>query len=84
MSKKQRVLVCYDYGMGGLWAIINADDAAEVAAKYPWLTVFNQRPPWMSDEEYNDIASSAAFDIDQPLSGWLLTAANEHRASPRP
>ena len=75
------VLVCYDYGMGGVWAIFTAGSPGEVSAKYPWLTVFDERPDWMSDEQYKDIACSASFDINQPLSGWLLTAANEHTGS---
>jgi len=77
--QKTSILVCYDYGMGGLWAVIFAREPADVSAKYPWLTVFEHRPEWMSDDEYADIAAGAAFDIDQPLSGWLLTAANEQR-----
>ena len=76
---KAPILVCYDYGMGGLWAVIAANGPAEVRNKYPWLTVFENRPRWMSDEQYADISARATFDIDQPLSGWLLTAAIEQR-----
>jgi hypothetical protein len=67
-------LVCYDYGMGGNWAVIYSDSEARLAQKYPWLKVFGQRPPWMTDQDYDSILSTQAFDVDEPLTGWLLTA----------
>ena len=76
---KSQILVCYDYGMGGVWGVIEANDANDVIAKYPWLTVFARRPSWMSDEQYADIAATSTFDIDQPASGWLLAAARERQ-----
>ena len=74
---KLPILVCYDYGTGGLWAVMAAAGPDQIRAKYPWLKVFTERPTWMSEAEYADLAANAAFDIDQPLSGWLLTAARE-------
>jgi hypothetical protein len=77
---KQPILVCHDYGTGGVWAVVLANSAAEVKRKYPWLATFEERPQWLSQEEYEAIASTQVFDIDDAPSGWLLTAVQEHGA----
>lgn len=75
---KRPVFICNDYGMGGVWAVVLANDPSDVKSKYPWLTTFETRPGWMSEEEYRAIASTQTFDIDEAPHGWLLTAALEH------
>ena len=32
-------LVVYDYGMGALWAVVLADSADEITARYPEITI---------------------------------------------
>jgi hypothetical protein len=36
---KRLFLVSYDYGMGGVWAVINARTAEEIQQKFPALSV---------------------------------------------
>jgi hypothetical protein len=68
---KKSYLVVYDYGSGGVWAIINAHSKDEIARKYPMLNVHDERPNWMSDEHFKQVASARTFDIDDAPTGWL-------------
>jgi hypothetical protein len=70
MMKKHH-LVVYDYGSGGVWAIINARCEAEIIQKYPALAILQSRPLWMTDENYKEVASNRTFDIDDPPDEWL-------------
>jgi hypothetical protein len=77
MNMKESFLVLYDYGTGGVWAVINARSPKEIAEKYPMLSVQEKRPNWMTDDEYENIAAVLTFDIDDPPTGWLLAATKE-------
>lgn len=43
-------LVCYDYGMGGLWWLVRAPDRAAILARRSDLHVLDERPPWIRGE----------------------------------
>ncbi len=47
----QKYLFCHDYGMGGLWLYINANDPYEVIRRYPYLTYIKDKPPWLYEME---------------------------------
>ena len=49
MSTKTAFLVVHDYGMGGVWAVIRAENAQDVSGKYPELESVSERPGWMDD-----------------------------------
>ncbi len=68
---KTEFLAVYDYGMGGVWAVISARSAEEVTRKYPDLQVVEGRPGWMTDKDYDGIMRTSRFDIDDAPSGWL-------------
>ena len=76
-SDKQRYLVVYDYGMGGVWAVIAARSREEIFGKYPALSVLDTRPAWMSDEFYENICARNSFDIDDEPRGWLADYSRE-------
>ena len=42
--------VAYDYGMGGLWAVMIAPSPDAIAAVYPELVVVEERPTWLDDQ----------------------------------
>jgi hypothetical protein len=48
--EKRSYLVCYDYGTGGLWAVVLARSAEEIDRDYPELIIVPKRPkprnPW--------------------------------------
>ena len=47
--KIKSFLCCYDYHhAGGIWVLINATSKIEIENKYPKLSVFQDRPEWMS------------------------------------
>ena len=67
---KKRFLVVYDYGMGGVWALIMARSKEEILEKYPDLTIVDERPSWMSDD-YFERLTTKTYDIDDEPEGWL-------------
>lgn len=60
----QSYLVVYDYGQGGLWAFVIASSPEEITSRYPAVTVWDEPPSWMSEEELADIARATTIDID--------------------
>jgi hypothetical protein len=69
---KQRFLVCYELPrMSGLWGVMDARSKAEIHALYPELAIVDERPDWMSDDDYRHTAKVSHLDIDDPPSGLL-------------
>ena len=68
---KQEFFVVYDYGQGGLWAILRAESAEQVRRKYPGVEVFEGRPPMLDDATVSSIRRAGVRDIDDPPGGWL-------------
>jgi len=64
--------VAYDYGMGGLWAILIAPSADAITEKYPELVVAPERPPWMDDDRFEQLRGEPLRLDDPPLG--ILTA----------
>jgi hypothetical protein len=42
-------LVCYDYGMGGLWGVLIAASEGAIRATYPELEIATSLPKWMDE-----------------------------------
>jgi hypothetical protein len=63
-------LVAYDYGQGGLWAVLIAPSADAITAKYPELEVVADRPQWMDDELWERLHGEPLW-LDDPPSGIL-------------
>jgi len=61
---KQPFLTVYDYGSGGIWAVMRSPDRTSIERKYPILDVFDERPLWMSEDLYAKIAERTLYDID--------------------
>ena len=66
---KQRFLVVYDYGQGGVWAVVEADRREHIAERCPELQIFEERPAWMTEERAARLRAEA-IDLDRP-SGLL-------------
>jgi hypothetical protein len=62
-------LVVYDYGMGGLWALVAAESADSIIAKFPELAVVSERPDWLDDKQYQRLER---LDLDSPKPEGLL------------
>ena len=74
-------LVAYDYGMGGLWAVLIAPSQEAIEAKYPELGVAPDRPHWMDDQRYEKLRSEPLW-LDDPPSGILVALVSARRPKP--
>lgn len=74
---KQRFLVCYDYGMGGLWAFIYARFSEEVLEKYPELFIAYEKPRWLDEKQAVNIELLESHDIDGEPFGVLRVIIEE-------
>jgi hypothetical protein len=55
---RQHVAV-YDYGMGGIWVLIEAESPEAVESRCSWLRVVRiGDPPWITPKKYREIAQS--------------------------
>lgn len=77
---RSEFLVLYDYGQGGLWALVRADSANQVRQRFPEVRVFDERPTIVSDEMLGVIRAAGAVDIDGPMTGWLAELESERPA----
>jgi hypothetical protein len=75
----QKFLVGYDYGMGGLWAMVDADTKEEITRKYPELTVVLERPKWMSAEHYEDLLAKRHYFIKDAPEGVLAVVVSDRQ-----
>ena len=71
MLKPGEFLVCYDYGMGGLWGVLVAPSASAISARYPELVVVETRPDWMGEGELRGLRETPLWLDDDPPQGLL-------------
>jgi len=73
-ESKEAFLVVDDYGMGGIWFIVFAENEDQVHERLPSVKVWpsGTRPDWMSGEVFAEVARGRTFDIDNlPTSAWM-------------
>jgi hypothetical protein len=80
---KQRFLVCYDYGMGGRWGYVLAESPEDVAAKFPELTIVDEEPSWMTDEDRKRFDRDVEDIDDAKPPSILTTILIERMRSPK-
>jgi len=68
---RREFLVLYDYGQGGSWALVRADSAGQVRARYPEVRVFDEWPAMVSAEMLDAIRAAGVTDVEGPATGWL-------------
>jgi hypothetical protein len=71
-TPKKTYLAAHDYGMGGIWMLIDAESAQQIESTYPDVKVVDTRPSWLTDEIFARIKAHSHFDIDAPA-GYLLS-----------
>jgi hypothetical protein len=64
-------LVGYDYGMGGLWAIVTASSEDEITTRYPELGIAKRRPSWMPAGDYRRLMARERHHINDEPTGVL-------------
>ncbi len=75
-SPKQTFLAVHDYGMGGVWLLIDAESVSRVRAKFPKLIVYEDRPSWMTTAMKEEYVADCEhnwyhWDVDAQPTGWL-------------
>jgi hypothetical protein len=70
---RREFLVCYDYGSGGVWAYLSAESRAQVAEQYPELTIIDEPPAWLTNDEDRPIRERMTVDIDDDANEFLLS-----------
>jgi hypothetical protein len=70
-TPRDSVLVCYDYGTGGLWGVLMAPSRESIHAMYPELDIADEPPPWMSAERHRDLLGEPLWLDEEPPQGLL-------------
>jgi hypothetical protein len=70
-------LVCYDYGMRGLWGVLMAPSDVAIKVKYPELVIANGPPPWMSREQFHGMEEEPLWLDDDPPQGLLAALVSD-------
>lgn len=70
--------VLYDYGQGGLWAILVAESAEQVRGRFPQLQVFEEAPAVLAPAVLDKIRQSGVFRLDDLAPGWLADLAESN------
>jgi hypothetical protein len=74
-------LVLYDYGQGGLWALVRADSADQIRERWPQLEVYDRRPAIMDDRLYAEVCGRGIRNLDSLDADWFAGLARA--ADPR-
>jgi hypothetical protein len=70
--KVSEFVVLWNYGQGGLWAIIEAESAEKIRGRFPQIEVCDAQPPTLSAEAVARIRAQGVQSIDShPMKGWL-------------
>lgn len=64
LSDKIEHLVCYNYGRVACGGVFLARSPREITTVYPDLTVIDERPKWMTEEDYERLRDRELHDID--------------------
>lgn len=68
-------IVGYDYGTGGLWALVVAGYPEEITARYPIVRVFTERPAWMTADDLQELRDTDFHRITDEPRGVLAGPA---------
>ena len=74
--------VLYDYGQGGLWAVVRADSAAQIVGLYPPLQVFELPPESLDHVSIDRILKAGIQEVEQPRLEWMQDLLRTNPAMP--
>ncbi len=80
---KRRFLVVFDYGQGDAWAFVDAESGEQIVRRYPELRAYEERPPNISAERYEELlsADSRKFGDIEDDDFWLFKALRSGRGT---
>jgi hypothetical protein len=67
----------YDYGQGGIWAVVEAISRELIADRFPELQIFERAPAWMDEQTIARIEGET-LSIEAP-SGLLADIVRQRR-----
>jgi hypothetical protein len=67
----QSFIVAYDYGMGGLWGVLDAPSESAIREVYPELAVVHKQPAWMTDSQLERMKKNERYNLNDPPHGML-------------
>jgi hypothetical protein len=70
-GSKREFLVVYDAGMSDIWGRVLARSKAEIRRRFRGLEIYEGRPGWLSEANYDSIPESKRQDIDGPVKEWF-------------
>jgi len=68
-------LCCYDYGTGGIWLYLEAEDTATITARYPQLIAMERAPAWWTPEL--EAYTRANNPADPKWQAWLANLSKD-------
>jgi hypothetical protein len=72
LAEKQRFLVVYDYGQGGVWAFVWARSAEEIQETFCDLKIVESMPGWLTGDQLAVVEQRMTFDVDNVKSeDWI-------------
>ena len=74
-TARREFLVGDRSAMGGLWAVVLAESPADIERRFQGVTVYAERPYFISPELYGRIRVESRFPVDDPK-GWLAGRLN--------
>lgn len=73
---KQKFLVVYDYGQGGIWAFVWARSEEEIHDRFRDLKVVESVPLWLTGDQLRVVEQRMTFDVDDVKPGdWIARLA---------
>jgi len=75
-------LATHDYGMGGVWMLIDAESASQIRDAYPELEVVEARPSFISDETVARLERDVHYDLASEPEGFLADLIERRAGRP--
>jgi hypothetical protein len=57
-------LVAFEYGSGRIWGIVVGATPDQIAAAIPEVDVFEEPPPWMTEEDIASLHRHPRFELN--------------------
>lgn len=71
---RKKFLTVYDYGSGGIWQYVHAEDAEQILTKYPALEIVEEEPEWLKDSQLTLREYDVEAEPDKVMAGFMKKA----------
>lgn len=75
-------LVCYNYGMGGLWGFVQAESSEDILSMYPELEIHTgPSPEWLTGDLLVRVRANNSHRLSDPPAGLLAAVVSDRQSS---